>query len=399
MDYNIFWRNTHLRKSERIVAENPQEMIWLRFNRLKSLKMCESLMREKNLNLSEKQKLEDDLIKKKSVGLSSAIESALGFWNSSSESLNAKVLSRYYALLHLTIAEQVSSVENKDDLEKIQRHTEFGHGLGIIRNLKDSFPKNFFVFILRSGHFYSFSKSLGLNIKDISFERRPRDYNPIENKENLISLLDLFRCVPELQPVINDYLNELPLSFQISYNNSKKRIEARNKAVLEDATSKENQSVPKEKTTYISLFPESEEITLEYLNGLNLPIKNIEEDRGLIDERIFVGEFTHSAEGYWQQYMDTYKSSHSGTSIIVPILNKISDPILIHLMILYSLSIIVRYLPDIWYEISSGELDHIGSLIEYYLSIVDKVIPLEMLKRITERDIDISMPGSLFGPV
>ena len=68
-------------------------------------------------------------------------------------------------------------------------------------------------------------------------------------------------------------------------------------------------------------------------------------------------------------------------------------------MILYSLSIIVRYLPDIWYEISSGERDHIGSLIEFYLSIVDKVIPLEMLKRITEREIKISMPGSLSSPV
>ncbi len=68
-------------------------------------------------------------------------------------------------------------------------------------------------------------------------------------------------------------------------------------------------------------------------------------------------------------------------------------------MILYGFSIIVRYLPDVWYEISSGELDHIGSLIEYYLSIVDKVIPLEMLRRITERKILISMPGSLSSPV
>lgn len=392
-----------MRKIERIVAESPQEIIWLRFNRLKSLKMCESLIKEKNSTLSEDHRLVEELILKKSIGLSSAIESALGFWNSSSESLNAKVLSRYYALLQLTIAEQVSSVRNKDDLEKIQRHTEFGHGLGIIRNLEERFPKNFYVFILRSGHFYSFAKSLGLNTKDIDFERRPRNYNSIENNENLISIVDLFRCLPELQPVINEYLNVPPLSFQIAHSSKNHQIESENrrKSLIKSAdTSKPIKIESNEKTTYISIIPNSQDVTLEYLSELTLPIKNIKEEKDILSkEPIFVGEFTHPAEGYWHEYLNTYKSSHSATSIIVPVLNKIHDPILIHLMILYSLSIIVRYLPDVWYEISSGELDHIGSLIEYYLSIVDKVIPIEMLMRITERKIQISMPGSLSSPV
>jgi hypothetical protein len=88
-----------MKRIERLVAENPQELIWLRFNRLKSVKMCESLIKEKNLQTG--QKLDDTIISKKAIGLSSAIESALGYWNSNSESLNAKVLSRYYALLQM----------------------------------------------------------------------------------------------------------------------------------------------------------------------------------------------------------------------------------------------------------------------------------------------------------
>ena len=393
-------------KIERLVAESPQEMVWLRFNRLKSIKMCETLINEKNLGLTEQLRLDDNLISKKAIGLSSAIESALGFWYSSSESLNAKVLSRYYALLQLTIAEQVSSVSNKDDLERIQRHTEYGHGLGTIRNSEDSFPRNFFTFILKSGHFNAFAKSLDLNTIDIELEKRPKKFNSIENKENIISLEDLFRHVPELQPVIHEYLNVPPLSFQVAYNSSKNyemESENRRKSMddsLYNAATQSDEILSKEQTTYISIIPDSKDITLQYLNELNLPIKNIKEEKDSgSGKTIFVGGFTHPTDGYWQQHLDLYKSSHSGTSIIVPVLKKINDPILINLMILYSLSIIVRYLPDVWYEITLGEQDHIGSLIEYYLSIVDKVIPLEMLTRITEREIQITMPGSLWSSV
>ncbi|MGG1690810.1 hypothetical protein [Heyndrickxia ginsengihumi] len=257
--------------------------------------------------MEKEQRLDDKLISKKAIGLSSTIESALGFWNSSSENLNAKVLSRYYALLQLTIAEQVSSVKNKDDLEKIQRHTEYGHGLGIIRNLEDSFTTNFFIFIMKSGHFYSFAKSLGLNTKDIAYERRPRDYNSIENKENLISIVDLFRRVPELQPVIHEYLNISPLSFQITYSSNNHRIELENrrKSMFESTnlTNETEQVESKEKITYISIVPNSQGITLEYLYKLNLPYKNLKEETDIgSKETIFIGEFVHPTEGYWHQY-------------------------------------------------------------------------------------------------
>jgi hypothetical protein len=82
------------------------------------------------------------------------------------------------------------------------------------------------------------------------------------------------------------------------------------------------------------------------------------------------------------------------------LLNKsIQDPIIINYILMYTLSIIVRYLPNVWYEITSGKYDNIGSLIEYYISIFDHVILLQMLERITNKDIHISMPGGLDAPV
>lgn len=94
-----------------------------------------------------------------------------------------------------------------------------------------------------------------------------------------------------------------------------------------------------------------------------------------------------------------YKSDYCPTSYIIPLFDKIQDPIIINYVLMYTLSIIVRYLPNIWYEITSGKYDNIGSLIEYYISIFDHVIPLQMLERITDKEIFISMPGGLDAPV
>ena len=89
----------------------------------------------------------------------------------------------------------------------------------------------------------------------------------------------------------------------------------------------------------------------------------------------FIGEFEHPNSGTWWDYIATYKSSYCGTSIIVPLWQRTSDPVALHLMILYASSIVVRYLPSLWHEISEGRLDHIRALLEHYLTIVDAVLP------------------------
>jgi hypothetical protein len=74
---------------------------------------------------------------------------------------------------------------------------------------------------------------------------------------------------------------------------------------------------------------------------------------------------------------------------ICPVHKCIQDPIAINFILLYGLSIIVRYYPLFWYEISSGALNQYYSLIEYYLSIFDQVILEKMLERITGKSLRI----------
>jgi hypothetical protein len=139
-----------------------------------------------------------------------------------------------------------------------------------------------------------------------------------------------------------------------------------------------------------------------YLDSLNLPFHSIRPADGplaqISKEAYFESEISHPKDKNWGQCVELYKSGYSGTSFIVPFWGGINDPFVIHFMILYALSIIVRYLPSLWHEIEDGTLDHMRALIEHYLAIVDNVIAHLAVERITGRRLLITPPGSLFAP-
>ena len=110
-------------------------------------------------------------------------------------------------------------------------------------------------------------------------------------------------------------------------------------------------------------------------------------------------KFIHRNEGLWWNSILTYKSSYCPTSFIVPLFEDISDPIVINFMLMYTLSIIVRYLPDVWYEITLGKLNNIRELIDFYITIFDHVVPHKMLERITEKRLHIATPGGFDAPI
>lgn len=387
-------------RNETFKAENIDELIWLRLNRFKSVKLCENLIRKK-LTTNPNPLITEEILKSKAIGLSSAIDSAIGYWQVNPRSVNAKILSRYYFLLQMTIAEQVSSVKNIDDLKTVQKHTENGHGLGTIINPDTDFPENYFSFAVRGGHFHSYSKFLGIDTKQYDFEKRPRKFSEIHETSKLVNLIDLFRRIPELSNVIEEYTEKPPLSFHIGFSNED---EFKNLERQFDRTGKFSLKIEedssKQKTTHISIYSESNLVTTDYLSQLDLPFVDYEVRKDSHSkQKHIVGKLVHPSDMVWHQYIKTYSSSYSPTSYVVPLWGQTRDNIVINFTLLYTLSIIVRYLPDLWYRINSGDLNYIGSLTEYYISIIDHILPLEMLERITDANISIHQPGSLFGPL
>jgi hypothetical protein len=152
--------------------------------------------------------------------------------------------------------------------------------------------------------------------------------------------------------------------------------------------------------TNVSIYPTSKNMNIEYIKSLNTPFTNFSTRKdSFSDTEHIVCDFIHKNEGLWWNSIKHYKSDYCPTSYIIPLFNKIQDPIIINYALMYTLSIIVRYLPNVWYEITLGKYDNIGSLIDYYISIFDHVIPIQMLERITGKDIHISMPGGFDAPV
>ena len=193
------------------MAEEVSEAVWLRMRRLTSILICRRLIKK------QKPDIDEEVLNKKAEQTAWAVKTALGYWQSQLGSLNANVLSRYYALLQITIAEQVASPISKDSLEEVQKHTEYGHGLFTLRDPNNSFPHGYFIGVLNSGHFASYCHFRGIDLKQFAFQVRPRKLAKLtpEEKAKLISLSDILCRIPELQSVVKECLGVQPKSFQI----------------------------------------------------------------------------------------------------------------------------------------------------------------------------------------
>lgn len=384
---------------EQLVAENVSEAVWLRFRRLTSATLCSRVVATRAPSLKK------ELVEQKGREIASSVRGALGYWDSTTTSLNAKALTRYYALLQISIAEQLASPASIPNLSEVQRYTESGHGLWAISSPGKEFPSGYMVACRTRGHFHEYCRFKGIDLAAYASKARPDSWDELSTDEQarLVSLGDLFRRIPELQPIIGEALGIEPLSFHVG------------QSMLKDMAGLERMQEHPQETgemlfappvtgpstiTCIGIYPHGQRLSADNLNSFGLPIKNIRPAKDEVSgSEYFVGDLTHPSDKVWFQCLETYKSGYCGTSVIVPFWGGITDPFIIHLVTLYALSIVVRYLPSLWHEIENGKLDHVRALIEHYLAIVDNVLPQIAIERITGRRLIAVQPGSLLGPV
>lgn len=386
-------------KYERIVAADPIGATWLRLKRLTSKRLCEQAITERN-SVS----IAPDVLAQKASGMAWAIRSGLGYWETQAAGLNSRVLSRYYAVLQLSIAEQVSSSDPKDLLPAIQRHTEFGHGLFTLRDPNMQFPDGLWIGSAQSGHFAAYAKYRKLDLKPYIFEKKPKKLSELDEatQARLISLTDLLRRVPELQSVTNEFLGKEPLSFHIGHDNLKnmetRRANRPSRSALLGAQATQDVE-DAEVTTWMNIYPSRSGGPMPDISGHGFPFTDITEQGDSFGAgRHLSVAFKHPSDGHWYKHLRTYKSAYCGTSLIAPIWGT-DDPFVLHFAILYAFSIVVRYLPELWHEIEDGDLDHIRALLEQYLTIVDHVLPKLIIERLTGITLHVVQPDSLNAPI
>lgn len=385
------------KNTERLVAENVTEAVWLRLKRLSSENLCHQVLSKRH------PEMEQEILATKSQGMSSAIRSALGYWETQQGGLNSKILSRYYAILQITIAEQIASPDPAENLATAQKHTEHGHGLYTLNEGGDSMLGSYYIGCLKSGHFPAYLRSLGHSITPYASDKRPRKFQDCDLTK-VISLEDLIRRIPEFQANTQEYLSKDPLSFHIGHatkNNilrSQRMLDYGNKtgqAIFDPPTEGTNV------TTYVAFYQQGSLVTADQLNGYGFEARNIVFESGndsLHSADHFVGEIVHPKGSLWWDYIETYKSGYCGTSVIVPFWG-MKDIFVLHLTILYAFSIIVRYLPETWYEIEHGKINHIRALLEHYMVILDNVLPKLAVERLTNTRLLVAQSGGWNAPI
>lgn len=374
-----------------IIANNPNKLVWLRLKQLTSVEVAKNIIKGKcdRANVS----LPEDIINRKSIGLASAIDSALGYWQEKPTSLNSWVLSRYYALLQLTIAEQVSSHNDNSDLASVQKHTEQGHGLSIwLKGIEN--PLDYCIYGLKGGHFYSYAKYLGLDPKDWSAERRAKEVADLNNIPN-VSIRRLFQHIPELEPVLHSFIQEPSNCLHIGHSSQNMIYDEELRIKHREQGNFLSFERPARDFTFVDIYENLDNpINLELIHDTKIPLIDIElsKDEG---RQIYTGKLSHNKGQLWWDAIKTYKSSFTGSMYISPMFGKVDDMVVRHFFLLYGLSILVRYTPDVWHEIKTGSFDNIGSLIEYYLTTFEEIIPLLMLDRITGKKHRTTQPDSM----
>ncbi|MGP2932621.1 YaaC family protein [Serratia nevei] len=241
--------------------------------------------------------------------------------------------------------------------------------------------------------FLCICEKIGVEIKKYAAERRPRNDEELE-ASCTYTLTDLLRRIPELRSLLKETLGENPLSFQIGH--------ASRNMLLRTKRSPSQNKQEFSGFTYAAIYPKGAQVTADELNSYNLGIKDIEEESKenitKFDEMYFVGKVYHPEGELWWDHVLTHKSGYCGTSAIVPFWGT-QDPFILHLVVLYTLSIIVRYLPETWYEIEHGKLDYINSLLENYLAIFDSVLPKLAVERLTKTHLVVTSPDSMNSPI
>lgn len=350
------------------MANNPSEIIWLHIKQLTSEQVSKNLIKEK-YHLNGKS-INEELLEMKALGLSSSIKNALGFWGERPTALNSWILSRYYAILQFTLAEQVSSCNNNSNLSEIQKHTEQGHGLAIWHKDIDN-PLDYIIYPLKSGHFNSYTKFLGFNTQSEYSEKRIKRHDELSNLRFSVSIKDLFTNIAELEQVLVSFIQTPSNCLHIGHSSKNYEYiqtlkEEKKKNTRDYSNSNFIIDVIPE-FTYVNVIGYNyNPIDLDIIVNSKIPLKEIqlnsEESKQYPDHTIFTGKLYHTQKIWWNA-INTYKSEYTGTMYITPLFDEIYDPIIRHFLLLYGLSIIVRYMPDVWQDITSGKQNHIGALL------------------------------------
>lgn len=99
--------------------------------------------------------------------------------------------------------------------------------------------------------------------------------------------------------------------------------------------------------SYIALFDYSETTTIEHAKKLCGPLTEFSDYENRDKKRAYKVLVKHTDKELWWNKINTHKSAFCDTSVLLPIFSTVDDWEFYSVMVLYCMSILVRYNPSI----------------------------------------------------
>lgn len=301
------------------------------------------------------------------------VQNAIDYYDSAAtKNLTQRMLNLYYGTIAFMEAEMLMKGNQYKELSEIESITKNGHGMMTFGTVENGL-NDFYVGVINQGLFPMWMKHRGVNISMFPNSKKNAENSEIYHE----SLNSLLYCIPELENILMEIDTNFKPGYLFPYYD-----------MLLNHTGSMIKSVYYERKyvgSYVNMIDQTKRADKQLVQELPGRITLVGEYRDKNTEekgwRVFV---QHKKDG--SNYSE-YKT-HKGLSISMlmkPVLGCSNDWEVYAVMILYALSIIVRYMPNLWARITHGSLDCYKSVFYQFSRVAERELTQIFLETLTEK--------------
>jgi hypothetical protein len=275
----------------------------------------------------------------------------------------------------------LASATGAKTLAEIENSTKVGHGLYTVDGSDDGLSD--LAVGAFAGFFRDWVSSIGSPLPGLP-EKKARRQSDLASypPSSWVSLEALFASIPEIGDLFCNIFQGKPGWVHPVYDQSaNSNLFGQGKLVTR---------------SYLRLVDETGRLSKEDIAGFPGPISEIAEVAPEGPGRCFRVAVDFPGKNVHWDALHLHNSPFAQPTLIRPIFGTITEYRAICLVLLYALSIVVRYRPSIWRRVQEGDLDHMRALIEAFLAVAERILPEQFLEKITGQRVFAKQPGSFF---